>query len=409
MRLKILPTIFFSLFCLAVPFSQAQNNNTFTLVSNNPNSDAIRPSLILEKNGAPIVAWLENVNGVYLVFVKRWNGKAWQPLGGMLNRDASFNSFNVSLAIGKDDTPYVSWTERSNINSGFDGKGKGPGKVYVARWTGSSWSAYPSPTKKQNSAGDLPSLRVDSKGFPVLAWSELTPDFNADSYFVERWDGKKWLGIDPGSLSSDISHASRSRELGVNSKDEPILAWSVQKYIEGVGPQDFNVYIGGWDGAHWSPLGETSLNLNKERYAAQPSFDLDKNDYPVITWLEATLGFDVAAKRWDGKKWIQLGSTINNATGLASSPRLRLDSSNRPVVAWVENAGSLKVMVSRFENNAWQKLDSFLNIDPKSYAATPSLAISSSGTPVVAWSEEITQTQQRVYVRQWNGKDWVGL
>ncbi len=397
--------VFFALVGLAA--SQSQGN--FTLVSNNPKADAIRPSLVLEKNGTPIVAWLEQVAGVYHVFVKRWSGGKWQPLGTRLNRDASFNSFNVSLAISKDDTPYVSWTERSNINSGFDGKGKGPGKVYVARWTGSSWSTYPSPSKKENSAGDLPSLQVDSKGYPVLAWSELTPDFNADSYFVERWDGTKWQNIDPGSLSSDISHASRSRELSLNSKDQPILAWSVQKYIPNKGPQDFNVYVGGWDGAHWSPLGARSLNLNPERYAAQPSFDLDSNDYPVITWLEATLGFDVAAKRWDGTTWQRIGKTINNATGLASSPRLRLDPNDRPYVAWVENAGSLKVMVVRWENNAWKKLGTFLNISAKSYAATPSLAVTWSGVPVVAWSEEITQTQQRVYIRQWNGKAWVGL
>ncbi len=401
--------VFSAIFLIASSSSSAQNSNSFTLLNNNASADAVRPSLVLERSGTPVVAWIESLNGVYQAFVKRWNGKAWQTLGASLNRDAKFNVFNVSIAISRDDIPFVSWTERSNINEGFDGKGKGPGKVYVARWANNTWNMYPSPTKKENSAGDLPSLQVDSKGFPVLAWSELTPDFNADSYFVERWNGSKWVGIDPGSLSSDISHASRSRELAVNSRDEPILAWSLQRYIQDVGPQDFNVFVGGWDGQRWLPLGGTSLNINQERYAAQPSFDLDKNDYPTITWLEASLGFNVFAKRWNGKTWDRLGGSINNDTGLASTPKLRLDSSGTPFVAWVENAGSLKVMVAKFVGNTWQKLGTHLNVDAKAYSSAPSLAVSSSGVPVVTWSEEITLTQQRIYVRQWNGKEWVGL
>ena len=378
-----------------------------TLVNNAPSADARKPALALEREGTGvIVAMLETVGGVYHAFVKRWDGKAWVGLGGALNRDKSFNSFDIALDLDKQNRPVVAWTERSNIS---DGKLSGPGKLYAARWDGKAWQQLgDSPSKRPSSASDLPVMKLDPNGNPVMAWNELSPDFNGNSVFVDRWDGARWLEVDRGSLSSDVSSASRSMDLAVTSTGEPILAWSRQLFDPNRGTLDFNVFVGPFGGITWNRAGG-SLNVNPERYAGSPALKLDGQNRPVVAFTEASAGFDVFVKRWTGSRWALLGDTVNGRTGLANSPRLALDANGNPTVAWLENQGSIKVFVKRWDSKVWQPLGGFLNVDPKSYVESSSLALDLQGNPVVVWAEEITRTQRRVYVKRWNGKAWTGL
>jgi hypothetical protein len=379
-----------------------------SLVNNDSKADARKPVVAIEKSGgAVVVAWIETVKGVYHAFVKRFDGSKWQSLGAALNLDRSFNAFDVSLALDPRDRPVVAWTERSNVS---DGKNSGPGKVYVARYDGSRWNLIgKSPSKKPSSAPDQPVLRLDTQGNPWLAWNELSPDFNANSVFVDRWDGVAWQAVDIGTLSSDVSSASRSMDLAVTSKGEPILAWSRQLFDPQRGVLDFNVFTGPWNGSSWQKLGAVSLNINPERYAGLPSLALNAQDHPTVAWSEANSGFDVFVKRWNGSGWQRLGGTVNGATGLANAPKLALNRNGTPTVAWLENAGSIKVFVKRWDGAAWRALGGFLNVDAKSYADSSSLALDSNGNAVVVWSEEITRTQRRVYAKRWNGTAWVGL
>jgi hypothetical protein len=225
---------------------------------------------------------------------------------------------------------------------------------------------------------------------------------------VDRWDGKAWQRIDIGSLSSDVSSASRSMALAVNSQNAPILAWSRQLFDPKRGALDFNVFVGPWNGKTWTRAGG-SLNINPERYAGSPSLALDAQDRATVAFTEANNGFDVFVRRWTGGAWALIGKSVNGATGLANAPKVALDKSGNPTVAWLENAGSIKVFVRRWDGKRWLALGGFLNVDPKSYADSCSLALDAAGNPTVAWSEEVTRTQRRVYVKHWDGKAWVGL
>ena len=378
-----------------------------SIINNDPRADARSPSMAIDADGRVVVAWVEKTNGAFNAFVKRWDGKTWVRLGGSLNRNPKFNSFEAALALTPDGTPVTAWMERSNINLG---KISGPGKIHTAKWTGSSWQEFgPSPTKSPTKAADQPHVKLDSQGNPVLAWSELSPDANAESFYVSRWDGARWQDIDIGSLSTDLSGASRSRDLAVTSTDEPILAWSVQYFEPGQAALGFNVYAGPWRDKRWAGLGDTSLNLERTHYAGAASLVLDANDHPVIAWKEAKDGYEIHVKRWDGSSWQKIGQALNQGMGLGSNPRIALDKNGRPTVVWIENAGAENIFVARWDGKTWKIFGRKLNANPKAYATSSSLALDAAGNPVVVWSEEVGKDQQRIYGLRWTGREWMAL
>ena len=383
-----------------------------SIINNDPRADARSPSMAIDADGRVVVAWVEKTDGAFNAFVKRWDGKTWVRLGGSLNRNPKFNSFEVALDLAPDGTPVAAWMERSNINLG---KISGPGKIHTAKWTGSSWQEFkPSPTKSPTKAADQPHVKLDSQGNPVLAWSELSPDANAESFYVSRWDGTGsngggWQDIDIGTLSTDLSGASRSRDLAVTSTDEPILAWSVQYFEPGQAAEGFNVFAGPWRNKHWAALGDTSLNLSRTHYAGAASMVLDVNDHPVIAWKEAKDGYEIHVKRWDGTAWQKIGQALNQGMGLGSNPRIALDQNGRPTVAWIENAGAENIFVARWDGKTWKIFGRKLNANPKAYATSSSLALDAAGNPVVVWSEEVGKDQQRIYGLRWTGGEWVAL
>ena len=413
--------VFFGLlaFTAGLPGLSAANTSlgrSPTVINNDPRADARSPSLAIDWDGRIVVAWVEKTAGAYNAFVKRLDATTWTRLGGSLNRNPKFNSFEVALDLAPDGTPIAAWMERSNINLG---KISGPGKIHTAKWTGSSWQEFgPSPTKSSTKAADQPHVKVDSQGNPILAWSELSADANAESFYVSRWAGSgsagsgsagTWQDIDIGTLSTDLSGASRSRDLAITGKDEPILAWSVQYFEPGQAAEGFNVFAGPWQDKRWAALGETSLNLSRTHYAGAASMVLDAEDHPVIAWKEANNGYEIHVKRWDGSSWQKVGKALNDGMGLGSNPRIALDKNGRPTVVWIENAGAENIFVARWDGKAWKIFGRKLNANPKAYATSSSLALDAAGNPVVVWSEEVGKDQQRIYGLRWTGREWVAL
>jgi hypothetical protein len=398
--------VFGSLMVSRAAVNAQSNSLDFTLVNNNLALDAGRPSLVMTKKNVLMVAFIENTNGVYNAFVKRWTGQTWERLGMSLNVDKNFNSFDVTLKLDQNDSPVVAWTERSNINKG---KASGPGKIYVARWTGKSWQQFgQSPSKSKNSAPDNPILAIDAQSYPLLGFSEVSPDGNVDDFLVKRWDGKAWLVIDKGSLSADMSDSSRSRDIGVTRSGTAILAYSRAYFVPGVGRTDFNVFAGTWLGNKWSALGGKSLNLDTNHYAGMIAMQLNAEDQSVIAWAEANKGFDVSVKRFDGKTWQPFGNTVNGETGAASNPKIALNAGGNPTVAWIESTMVDNVMVRSWNGEAWLEVGTGIKINPKNNADSCSMVLDSEGHPIIAWREGLKKSHQ-VFIRRFDGQSWVSL
>jgi hypothetical protein len=141
--------------------------------------DAVTPALAFV-GPTPHVAWSEvDGAGRGQIYVRRWNGAAWIQLGGSLNRaGASHAAAPAILALGP--TPYVAWAEQ----------GAGGAQLFVSRWDGAAWapvggSLNVNPPER---ASD-PTLLV-AGGELYAGWRETFGA--GSHLNVSRWSGTTW-------------------------------------------------------------------------------------------------------------------------------------------------------------------------------------------------------------------------
>ncbi len=189
--------------------------------------DADSPSLTVDDTGAPIVAFTYfttidgGTSGNTDVYVTRWNGSTWTPVGravpsgesaagvggagGVSNSDGG--SFNPALAAGATGRLALAWEEEP---------AGGGVHVRVRVWNGvDTWeelagSATDSGFTAAGTTNMLPSVAIDPAGRPVVAWQALTASENPTQTFVLRWNGAgAWeeLGLDSAS-NAGISDAA---------------------------------------------------------------------------------------------------------------------------------------------------------------------------------------------------------
>jgi hypothetical protein len=123
----------------------------------------------------------------------------------------------------------------------------------------------------------------------------------------------------------------------------------------------------------------------------------------------------IYVRQWDGTAWTQLGPALSAVAGFtnAASPSLALDSSGNPVLAMSEDTADISVIyVRRWQNGNWVSVGGALNADTNddnfdTDGIEPSLALDSLGNPVVAWSETGgIDGVRRIYVWRWTGTRW---
>ena len=362
--------------------------------------DNPRISLAVDSHGTPLLAWVGKQDDVARAYVSEWNGTRWLLVGSALNQGSKLSASYVSLALDGNDTPIVAWTERPPEQ--WSGFANYSGKLRVERLVGSQWKPMGGAlNQSENTIADQPLLRLDSKGRPMITWSEITSDFNVENVFFAKWGGDSWQMIDNGTLSTDVSTSSRARDFVFDSHDRPILTWSQQLQSH----QDFNIFVGHWDGRRWQ-TDHGTLNMNEGRYAGAPVMELTKVDQPMVAFLQADKGFDLYVRTWNGTDWVTIGNSLNDRSGGANGPRIALKQDGSPLVAWLENSGHEHLVVKSWDGAHWQPYGGILNRDPQSDALACDLRIDPEGHPVVAWTEVSGLGQVDIELALWNGQAW---
>jgi hypothetical protein len=268
-----------------------------------PGGAARLPDLALDPSGNPGVAWMDNRSGEFQIMFRRFNGAAWEQLGGSfptggipvsglsLTHDGAVRP---SLAIDSAGNPAVAWINRPVNSNSFsqasfadiDSSG-----VYVKRWNGSDWEGFGHSSvsgggifRDQHFRPDAVSLGLDLSASPVVAasgssvgtvrWTgtrwerdgvvspgpepSLTvgPDGNHVATFqtggngigVLRFDGTAWREVGDGSASGAISDVPAveinvNPSIAVDADGNPHVAWQVQfRDFTLPAPSTWNIY-----------------------------------------------------------------------------------------------------------------------------------------------------------------------
>lgn len=167
--------------------------------------------------GAIVAQWEEDDTDQDLaeLYVARWDGTSFTPLGGALTDDWDYNNLCIPSPLVLDGEVYLAYS-RANPTDYTK-------HVYVARWTGAEWelvgggpiSAFPEAEHYDSSNPHL----IEVEGELWLAWSE---DHRSEGsfIFVARWDaaGAEWV-LEGRRLNIDDARPA----------DDPTLAYDADR------------------------------------------------------------------------------------------------------------------------------------------------------------------------------------
>ncbi len=154
---------------------------------------AASPSIAIGPDNMPVVAWMDKSSGKEEIYVRRWDGTSWQPLGltsAMLGgiSNSTYYAWGASVAIGPNGLPVVAWVNQGSYSTDAD--------IYVKRWSGSAWeelgpgSASGGGISQTAAFSRDPSLAVGPDNVPIVAWQEVSPTIPGEiNVYVRRYAG----------------------------------------------------------------------------------------------------------------------------------------------------------------------------------------------------------------------------
>ncbi len=338
-----------------------------------------------------------------------------------------------SLTYDSDDNAFVMAIPGT---SGYaDGTWAGyPMQTWLFRYNGSG----PNPGAGQAVIPSSPgSINRNATGWaeePILAtsgsnlyagWVETGTPFDATetawSHVMvnQQSAGGAWtpLGSSQLAINSDFS--------GNIESFSPALTFSGQQlwvayYQSNNAGQMAQIYAKNWNGTSWQggPIGVTAspgfqgasqlIDVSGTPYIAY--LEIDKSAYPQKTFARV--------KYWNGTQWVVQGSGALNrssATTVAGSVSITSDGTN-PYVAWTEyttldgaseNQTNPQVYVAHWTGSQWVPVGGSLNINPGSGWAFDASVAFVAGQPYVAWTERTMTGTSQLYVKTYNGTNWV--
>jgi hypothetical protein len=369
------------------PVWQLLGPQALTINTNNLNSS--NPSLALDSKGNPTVAWSEDTSTESHVFVKHWDGEKWDLIGSTFI-DENKGGSQPSVTLDSSGNPTVAWVDFSG--SSFD--------IFVKHWDGRTWNFVGDTyiDVAPDKAVGAPSIVNDSKGNPIVAWTEDGDDVT--HVFVKRWNGSSWALVGTSSLETGRNRDALDPKLRTDAKGNLTVAWD-----EGPGPFHF-VYVKRWNGNSWKFVGDTYLNTKIKDGVFFKALALDSKGLPIAAWIESNFEKEltkIQVRRWDGSTWKPIGTTEINVKTRKNgvNPLLEIDPIGTPILVMNENDGtSDNLFVKRWDGKAWTAIGkTFLDTLKNSSAFNPSMALDAKGNPVVAW-DEFDGTYSRVYVKR---------
>ncbi len=273
------------------------------------------PVVRVAANGDAYLAWYFAKRDQSDVYVARWDGSAWKPVGPPLSAypEPATNAGNAAMALDGKGRPVVAWQEAD---------GTGPRSLHVARWDGRKWAALGKSVAAGSTLYSLePCIAVDPKDSVLVAWKGGT---KAHSFIrVARWTGTDWQ--DMGNTGDGVLRGGddvRGPQLVPLSGERLLLAW-----LES-GAQRGPLAYSRWTGTRWDEARPVPGTTGARRQSWLPSLVRLDDGTAMLAWpgKDGSDFYSVFAKRWAGDSWrdavggLHLDAGPSSATDVALAP-----------------------------------------------------------------------------------------
>lgn len=372
--------------CDSQPGSQGWEALGLPLNARIAESSAATPSVTVDDSCRPLVAFHESDADVRRdVFVYRFDGTDWQPLGGALDasNDDDISTSGVRIATFNDH-PYVAWTE--NDSNGDPG-------VFVFRWDASSWQQVGNvPVVGRLSTGSL-GFEIDASGRPIVAWYARLATGEKLHIYVARHEAGVWTQLGQALIDDSTSSlGALAPTVAIDDQNRPLVAWQ----------ESGRIHLRRFQSGTWSDFaGGPIISANGNFSAFGAVVRTASNGQPVLGWRESTTNnqTNVFVERWNGSSFEVLASDVDTepeTDGRTNTGNLDLivDSQDRTIFAFDEPevtfGGILNVHIFRHEGASYDPLGvgRFSIHEGDTSASTPSLDVDSRDRVILGFSEQ---------------------
>jgi hypothetical protein len=260
------------------------------------------PAMATDNDGHVVIAWYEQdpVSNQNRIYIKRWNGSSWEQLGTALNTAPDSSADYPSLVIDYENRPVLAWHE---TDASFNNS------INIKRWTGTTWEQMGGGhggTTVTVDEGEFPSLAITSDNVPVVAYAK-----SAD-IFVRFWNGSSWVNWDAAGALDDIATQNASRPSLVLLGDTNPIPFVAFEEIENSSQPSSNIYVKYYDAAAftWKDIDEINdeLDIDVAKDASHPVLSL-ASGLPMVAWEESNgVDRDIHVKRLNGSVWEDIGN-----------------------------------------------------------------------------------------------------
>lgn len=179
---------------------------------------------VAARGGDVAVAWVENgCNPTTVRVAKRVAAGSWTLVGVAARTEATWIG-STSLALDESGYPVVAWTES--------------GQVHAARWDGQAWNALGGAVGDSTLAvGEGPALALGPGDVPCVAFTQAETT-GSISYAVRAycWDGaaSAWEPFAGGTVSATAAPGRKlsKRALAFDASGSPFVAWAEARSVE---------------------------------------------------------------------------------------------------------------------------------------------------------------------------------
>lgn len=160
------------------------------------------------------------------IYGLRWNGSVWEQIGsnsasGQGISNTPVKSASPTIALDSNNLPYIAWTESVTEHE----------QIYIRRWDGSEWvevgegSASGNGVSSSNYKSTSPALVIDSEDNLSLFWHSQVFD---GSLVVKKWQGDSWQNA---SIITDTTGGDVFIAADISDNDVIYVTWHQSQTI----------------------------------------------------------------------------------------------------------------------------------------------------------------------------------